>query len=51
MLRGDSEHFYHRRQSLRKPESNVRLLLTWSFMPHSQTLEAVRHWVGSEESL
>ncbi len=51
MLRGDSEHFYQRRQSLRKPESNIRLLYTWSLMPYSQTLEAVRLWVGSEESL
>ena len=51
MLRGDSEYFYHRRQSLPKPENNTRLLLTWSFMPRSQILEALRYWVGSEEGL
>jgi len=50
-LKGDSESFYRRRPSLRKPESNVRLLLTWSFMPHGHTFEALRHWVGSEEGL
>ncbi len=51
MLTRNSEQIYRRCQSLRKPQSNIRLLLIWSFVPHSQTLEVLRHWIESEESL
>jgi len=49
-LTEDSEHTYHRLQSLRKEENNILLLLTCSSTFHGQTLEVLSDWINSEES-
>ena len=51
MLTEGSEHTYHRLPSLRREENNILLLLTWSATYHGQTLEVLRDWIKSEESL
>ncbi len=51
MLTEGSEHTYHRLPSLRREENNILLLLTWSSTYHGQTLEVLRDWIKSEESL
>ena len=49
-MRG-SEQIYHQRSSLRKPENNVLLLLTWSSIVHGQPLRVLSEWASSVDGL
>jgi len=51
VLTESSEQTYRQCPSLRKPENNILLLLTWSSTYHGQTLEVLSDWIRSEESL
>ncbi len=51
MLIGGSEQIYHQRPSLRKPENNVLLLLTWSSIVHGQPLRVLSEWASSVDGL
>ena len=51
MLMGGSEQIYHQRPSLRKPENNVLLLLTWSSIVHGQPLRVLSEWASSVDGL
>lgn len=51
MLTEDSEQMYRQHPSLQKAENNILLLLTWISTYHGQTLEVLRDWIRSEESL
>jgi hypothetical protein len=46
-----SEHTYHRYPSLRKPENNILLLLTWSSITHGRPLRVLSEWASSEDTL
>lgn len=46
-----SEHAYHRRPSLRKPENNVLLLLIWSSTTHGRALRVLSEWASSGDAL
>lgn len=46
-----SEYTYHRCSSLRKPENNITLLLTWSSSIHGRPLWMLSEWASSEEVL
>ena len=48
---GASEHTYHQRPSLRKPENNILLLLTWSSTTHGRSLRVLSEWASSEDTL
>lgn len=47
---GASEHTYHRCPSLRKPENNILLLLTWSSMIHGRPLRILSEWASSGDT-
>jgi len=47
---GASEHTYHRCPSLRKPENNILLLLTWSSMIHGRPLRVLSEWASSGDT-
>ena len=49
-MRG-SEHTYHQRPSLRKPENNVLLLLTSSSTFHGRHLRVLSEWANSGNTL
>jgi len=49
-LMGASEHTYHRCPSLRKPENNILLLLTWSSMIHGRPLRVLSEWASSGDT-
>lgn len=51
MLTGDSEQVYRRRPSIRKPENNILLFLTWNSTYQGQTLRVLSEWMRSEESV
>ena len=46
-----SEHTYHRCPSLRKPENNILLLLTWSSITHGRPLRVLSEWATSGDTL
>ena len=46
-----NEHTYHRCSSLRKPENNVLLLLTWSSIIHDRSLRVLSEWASSGNAL
>ncbi len=48
---GGSEQIYHQRPSVRKPENNVLLLLTWSSIVHGQPLRVLSEWASSVDGL
>jgi len=50
-LMGASEHTYHRCPSLRKPENNILLLLTWSSTIHGRPLRVLSEWANSGGTL
>lgn len=51
VLRRSSEHTYHRRPSLRKPENNILLLLTSTSTIHGRSLRVLSEWARSGDTL
>lgn len=46
-----SEHTYYRCPSLRKPENNILLLLTWNSIVHGRPLRVLSEWASSGGTL